>query len=84
MKDVYKPTKIVEPDEDMKKLVSWRNSLALDDWGDGLSEIIKYKLRGERDFENSRIPENLKETYERFMNMSDEDQYNIVYAVLGE
>ena len=84
---IHAPSEHVEVDKDMRSLISWRDSLALDDWGPGHSSSIKYKLCHEQSFIDrgkSRIPKGLEETYNRFMAMSEDDQYNVVYAVIGE
>jgi hypothetical protein len=69
--------------EDMKKLIQWRDSLALDDWGDGLSLTIQYKLNREKEHEG-RIPEELIPAFREFKGMNEDDQYEAVFSVLGE
>jgi hypothetical protein len=67
MKDIYAPTRVVEVDDYMRELIGWRGSLALDDWGDGLSYIIQQKLKNEiiffKDGKSDRIPEHLISTF---------------------
>lgn len=87
-KDAYAPSEIVEVDDEIRELIGWRDSLALDDWGDGLSWTIQHKLKDETIFfkegKSDRIPKHLVSAFKRFMEMNEEEQYNSVFAVLGE
>lgn len=66
---------------EMTELIKWRDSLAIDSWGEGLSLEIQEKLNR---CPEERVPEHLRAAFKEFKAMTEDEQYDAVFYILGE